>query len=128
MTDKEIIKALECCLAKENCDVISCEKCPLEKQYECTDIMFRKTIDLINRQKAEIERLEKELMKCKLEKEMLYNLGTEIKTVAIKEFAERLKDRLTGIGRSTIYGNFEYGTIKSYEINNLVEEMTEVSE
>ena len=50
------------------------------------------------------------------------------KSEAIKEFAERMKDRLTGIGRSTIYGNFEYGTIKSYEIDNLVEEMTEVSE
>lgn len=57
MTDKEIIKALECCLAKENCEVVSCEKCPLEKRYECTDIMFHETIDLINRQKAENEDL-----------------------------------------------------------------------
>ena len=58
MTDNEIIKAVECCLAKENCEVISCEKCPLEKQYECMDIMFHQTLDLINRQKERIKELE----------------------------------------------------------------------
>lgn len=47
-----------------------------------------------------------------------------VKSEAIKEFAERLKENLTGIGRSTTYGNFEYGTVKSYEIDNLVKEMT----
>lgn len=123
MTDKEIIKALECCENDYHC----CD-CPAKHIQFCDEQLPTFALDLINRQKAEIERLEKELMKCKLEKEMLYNLGTEIKTVAIKEFADRLKDRLTGIGRSTIYGNFEYGTIKSYEIDNLVEEITEEKE
>ena len=55
MTDNEIIRALRCCLAKENCEVISCEKCPLERICECKETMFIETIDLINRQKAEID-------------------------------------------------------------------------
>ena len=127
MTDNEIIKAMQCVTGND----VSCSECAYQKALpfpSCRKMCAKNALDLINCQKAEIERLEKELMKCKLEKEMLYNLGTEIKTVAIKEFADRLKDRLTGIGRSTIYGNFEYGTIKSYEIDNLVKEMTEVKE
>ena len=63
MTEREIIKALECC--KDN----NCHECPIKG---CTEDIFVEALDLIDRQKAEIERLKKELMKCKLEKEMLY--------------------------------------------------------
>lgn len=118
MTDNEIIKALECCLAKENCEAISCEKCPLEKQYECRDIMFHQTLDLINRQKTEIERLAKELMKCKLEKEMMYQVAEEIKVIAIKEFAEQLKKRFYLFNGRCV--------VDVPQIDNLVKEITEV--
>ena len=37
----------------------------------------------------------------------------EAKSEAVKEFAERLKERLTGIGRSTTYGNFECGFVEA---------------
>ena len=115
MTDNEIIKAVECCLAKENCEVISCEKCPLEKQYECMDIMFHQTLDLINRQKTDVEQLKKDLMMCKLEKEMMYQVADEIKSVAIKDFAERLKrERLVDRG---------YEILHEGTIDNLVKEM-----
>ena len=56
MTDNEIIKALECC-ANEDTD---CEDCPVYKY--CDDNAFgmvQNTFDLINRQKAEIEKLER---------------------------------------------------------------------
>lgn len=42
------------------------------------------------RQKDEIERVKKELMKCKLEKEMLHQTVEEIKAEAIKEFASKV--------------------------------------
>ena len=54
MTDNEIIKALECC-SKHNC----CNECP-NFHTLCegdSTVMVRKALDLINRQKAEIERL-----------------------------------------------------------------------
>ena len=56
MTDNEIIKALECC-----CDTteIDCsEECPLYNHSgECWGAMKYDVFDLINRQKAQIERL-----------------------------------------------------------------------
>mgnify|MGYP003520110880 CR=1 FL=1 len=60
MTDNEIIKAAECCVFGE-----SCEGCPLEFK-DCANIDVSKlTLDLINRQKAEIERLNDNLInKC----------------------------------------------------------------
>ena len=87
MTDKEIIKALENCLC-----ICNCEYCPFFDidSRRCSTILFESVIDLINRQQAEIERLEsiintdnqmiKSLNKC-------YEIS---KTEAIKEFAERL--------------------------------------
>ena len=87
MTDNEIIKAVECCLAKENCEVISCEKCPLEKQYECMDIMFHQTLDLINHQKAEIESLKHRKTELQIRNQELQHEKSE----AIKEFAEELE-------------------------------------
>ena len=118
MTDNEIIKAVECCLAKENCEVISCEKCPLEKQYECMDIMFHQTLDLINRQKAEIEKYKSGMI---ANAEVVKTLINELKTAkseAIKEFAERLKrERLVDRG---------YEILHEGTIGNLVKEMTGV--
>lgn len=88
LTDEQIIKALRCCLAKENCEVISCEKCPLERIYECKETMFIETIYLINRQQAEIERLYIEGLQ--INKTFMDFVNKQI-AEAIKEFAERLK-------------------------------------
>lgn len=54
MTDNEIIKALECC----NYNNYKCDNCPYIYKA-CT--VYKDAIDLINRQKAEIERLKSEL-------------------------------------------------------------------
>lgn len=86
MTDNEIIKALECC-AKS-----SCKNCPENcGSAMCLKNLVIDSLDLINRQNAEIERVEKELMKCKIEKELLHQTINQIKSEAIKEFAEKLE-------------------------------------
>lgn len=43
----------------------------------------------------------------------------------IIKFAERLKSKFTHSGKSTKYGNFTWDDVTSYELDNLVKEMTE---
>ena len=54
LTDKEIVKALECCKFDGDCLA-----CPMNhyKDGICSNEMLKSALDLINRQKAEIERL-----------------------------------------------------------------------
>lgn len=97
MTDAEIIRALECCSQ----DTHDCDNCPLNIAEEslCFNEIKGYALDLINRQKAEIERLQKE-------NNQLADIGkmySEIKTEAIKEFAERVKSRLIAV----TYMNFD---------------------
>ena len=55
LTDEQIIKSLECCSGKG-----SCFSCSYDKgSVPCTTLLINDVIDLINRQKAEIERLER---------------------------------------------------------------------
>ena len=82
MTDKEVIKALECCV--DWCGNVSCWDCPL-KNTGCIHFdKLKETLDLINRQKAEIERLKKGWKADVI-------LTANVKTEAIKEFAERVE-------------------------------------
>ena len=56
MTDKETIKALECCITTNR--KYKCADCPYKKTLGfCIDKLNKDVIDLINRQQAEIERL-----------------------------------------------------------------------
>ena len=102
MSDNEIIKALECCI---DCD---CKNCPCQTENgHCMEIDETLILDLINRQKAEIEKLKKRFdMSCKeLSRrreinsricELNKNLLTERKTAkseAIREFASFLIDK-----------------------------------
>lgn len=85
MTDNEIIKALERCsttMAGE------CKECPLYKQVDnCTSKLTKDALDLINRQKAEIERLE-QVVSIKQK-----NKRT-IKSEAIKEFIQKHREMM----------------------------------
>jgi hypothetical protein len=85
MTDNEIIKALSICY---DYNFGGCENCPYYgKWLSCGELKAKDALDLINRQKAEIERLQKE-------NNQFADIGkmySEIKAEAIKEFAERLK-------------------------------------
>ena len=96
MTDEQIIKSLKYC----NTDVRenTCPKCAFYKKHRCSTLMLNAVSDLINRQKAEIEKLKVELKAMrgaansyKLENERLLQKLQQAKSEAIKEFAERLK-------------------------------------
>ena len=92
MTDAEIIKALECCpyqLDCVSCDIDSCNNSP--------NYIMKCARDLINRQKAEIERLN---VLAKLgnmranDYRVMRDKAKTARAEAIKEFAERLKQYL----------------------------------
>ena len=142
MTDNEIIKAMQCVIGND----VNCSECTYQKVLpfpSCRMMCAKNALDLINRQKAEKERLEDEnyTLKNKIEirDNLIEQLGSDIdikyntiytmreklknlKSEAIKEFAERLKehsfvDKLSLDGKETVYVD---------DIDNLVKEMTEV--
>ena len=100
MTDNEIIKAFEYCSSHDDCDL----NCPIEKETTedegCIRTIGRLALDIINRQKAEIERLRDLLHEStednnrwvcdciQMQKDM-----EKLKAEAYKEFAERLKSK-----------------------------------
>ena len=101
MTDNEIIKALECCT-----DTLSCPTdCPLfEDDRDCLLVLNKPTLDLINRQKAEIESLRNDLAKeftCfvgsphKVESCPFFDELEKERAEAVKEFAEKVKDEIS---------------------------------
>ena len=111
LTDEEIIKALECC---KNC---CCKQCDKEPD-------FQKAINLINRQKAEIERLRKEVNLVSIQFQDLQERTDEIKVETYKEFAERLKEKLGDchIVSDGEYCGFDCGDVHE-SINNLLKKM-----
>lgn len=122
MTDKEIESSLKVIATTRNCNECKIRNCKWGT-CNCSQITANSALDLINRQKAEIERLEKELMKCKLEKEMLYRTVEEIKSEAIKEFAERLKEKISDchIVNDGEYCGFDCGDVHECIDNTLIE-------
>lgn len=106
MNEEDIKKALECC----GCGVTKCvcNECPIRYRESCLDDLPKIALDLINRQQAEIEKLENAIIALMSYLDILgadktdtsfINQATEfnkqiradIKSEAIKEFAERLK-------------------------------------
>ena len=132
-----VLKALKCC-SDLNSD---CEVCPYMGEEDCSSKSLNDAINLIISQKAEIERLEKEIERLDIElkamrgvansykaeverlqkeNERFADIGkmySEIKAEAIKAFAERLIE----IGVQE--GAYEYVSV--YDIDNLVKELTE---
>lgn len=154
MTDEQIIKALECCTQSVyNCPL----ECPLYDICEKgATIVEDKALDLINRQKAEIEELHsdkiiaethekaardlfvdctRQLEEANTKIERLQTRNDELNILnktaaqeAIKEFAERLKEIIyTHENRVDVDGIVLLTRIDN-SIDNLVKEMTEVQE
>ena len=118
MTDNEIIKALKCCSETTGSE---CSKCPL-LNVECSAYdLYKLALDLIKRQKAEIEGLEAQ------HREMCIGMKV-LKNKAIKEFAGRLKETITK-AIDTYYtsngGGYYLAEDTIEDIDNLVKEMTE---
>lgn len=134
-TDEKVIKALERCVegTSEACHVCTFG---INPPYPvCKTMVEKLALDLINRQKAEIERLNSEVKEktetivflkdqatgwsidfCNLKKKL-----NTAKAEAIKEFAEKLKEKA--------YVNKPYGVGKSVDecdVDALVKEMTEI--
>lgn len=122
MNDNEIIKSLECC-SKEDYN-FDCDKCPYEVQCRNNENIMPIILDLINRQKAEIEKL-KEQKKLYLDrwKESLGFIEEE-RVKIIGEFAQRLTDNAS----LSAVNSFQFAwLITQDEIDNLIKEMTEDS-
>jgi hypothetical protein len=119
MTDNDIIKALECCRDFGDCSLCPYEKATLENEADCAERMHTDALGLINRQKAEIERLEEH---NNILIDRVDNLVYECdcaKQEAIKEFAERLKNRFTEKLGDKKESFFSYSVQR--EIDNLLE-------
>lgn len=91
-TDEEIVKALMCHFNEElDEEPFQCVDCPLynDTSPSCTETLKSYALDLINRQKSEIERYKRYYYQHEYDK-----WEKQIKTKAIKEFAERLKGEI----------------------------------
>lgn len=116
MTDNEILKALEHHQKRR------CSECPLcDNETSCSATISTLALDLINRQQAEIERLEKIR---KADNNLITSLNKCYETAkaeAYKEFAEKLKEKC--------YEDFQetYEMLSPYvtddDIDNLLKEM-----
>ena len=106
-TDEEIIRALHCLLGEE----IFCKDCAFgsfpDHGFACKKNISKATLDLINRQREEIE--------------VIKETTAEIRSEAIKEFAERLK---------TYYRNLDKtaGALIEFHIDEIVKEMMDKEE
>ena len=138
LTDAEIVKALEMCNDKKG----KCTDCPIyQHSARCISVLVENAFDLINRQKAEIERYKKvvgeltisedgesaillddhttEYIKKDLHKIFMTMARKQSRAEAIKEFAERLKTE-TFLAKAK--GSVEH-VLWIDEIDNLVKEM-----
>ena len=86
MTDNEIIRCLRLCRAGD------CENCKALNVCDATFSFHKEALDLINRQKAEIERLSIEsetlVTQLKVAYEQIHKLNMA-KSEAIKEFEDK---------------------------------------
>lgn len=112
LTDNEVVKALECVASDKD---VLCKGCSYNKYYlnQCHKENAKDAIALINRQKAEIERLEKESSEFA---KRFYKDG-------VKEFAERLKGKAVTHNCRFKGVVYDIAAVKVEEIDNLVKEM-----
>ena len=121
MTDNEIVKALEYCFTND-WNRTKCDKCKFYTgTTQCVEDLKSASICLIKRQQADIERLKCEMGKL-LPKDCAYTvqmevsnkLETQIRAEAVREFAERLKEKKRELDRFILYDE---------DIDNLAKEM-----
>lgn len=143
LTDEEIIEALDLCTQQNGS--IPCYDCPCwnDDEQECKGIDYTATLDLIKRQRTEIEELNIQLQKLwnmaslyKAENERfedynknlltantaLSNEFLEAKAEAYKEFAKRLKSYLL------LNKKGEMSVISFENVDTLLKEMVEEKE
>lgn len=125
IADEEIIKRLECMLKMLNNNIVfslECGGCTFDNGLcsgICSKGLMKVTVDLINRQKSEIERYKRYYYRHEYDK-----WEKQIKSEAYKEFVERLKEKLDDchIISDGEYCGFDCGDVHKC-IDNLLKEM-----
>jgi hypothetical protein len=131
MNDNDVIKALECCAYYITPNECEWSNCPFVTEKGCSlelDELQKLALDLIKRQKAEIERLQKQLKEGIDLSDDVFKI---VKAEARKEFTERLKEIAQPYGHVEFYPNgktlgvirTEQYLLKENDIDNLLEEM-----
>lgn len=133
MTDNEIIKAMQCVIGNG----VSCSECEYQKALPfpgCRRMCAENALDLINRQKAEIERMKNQ--NTLLLKKKCKDINTArkiIKSEALIEFAKRLKEKVKmynseGVDEGDLIDDLLTVGETVEIIDKLVKEMTEDKE
>lgn len=117
-TNEDIISSLEIIATTRNCNECKIRNCKWGT-CNCSQITANAALDLIKRQKSEIERLQKEVNLVSIQFQDLQERTDEIKAEAYKEFAERLNEKAQIADCFDSY-NMVVGT---YFIDNLLKEM-----
>ena len=85
-TDEEIIRNYEWCIG---CTSDRCRECTMDEEGFCEEELQDLVLDLINRQKAEIEKLKGSTIVSNIMESQ--KIKREAKAEAYKEFAEKIK-------------------------------------
>ena len=129
LTDEEIVKALECCTDEEN---VNCEGRPLVK--ESCAIIRKYALDLIRRQKAEIERLTEEHERIAWSKQQYLDWvhGFLSTHTDMKDRGEDYKmfdrDWMCGVFWAKIEGSIEYIIDLENQRNELQKQVDELTD
>lgn len=90
LTNEDIISSLKVIATTRNCNECKIRNCKWGT-CNCEQITANAALELINRQKSEIERLQKEVNLVSIQFQDLQERIDEVKTEAYKEFAKRLE-------------------------------------
>lgn len=88
-TDEEIIRNYEWCIG---CTSDRCRECTMDEEGFCEEELQDLVLDLINRQKTEIEKLKGSTIVSNIMASQ--RIKREAKAEAYKEFAEKLEEKL----------------------------------
>ena len=88
-TDEEIIRTYEWCIG---CTSDRCRECTMDEEGFCEEELQDLVLDLINRQKAEIEKLKGSTIVSNIMESQ--RIKREAKAEAYKEFASKVKQEL----------------------------------
>lgn len=106
----EIIKEFNSIL-RERCD-----DCPFKTCYDCEISVGRSALDLINRQQAEIERLQGKVDMYEEERKYHFEMSRQ-------RIAEAIKECLGKIEQMDVSESDDYIMVKKYNFDNLVKKM-----
>lgn len=90
LNDEDILSSLKVIATTRNCNECKIRNCKWGT-CNCEQITANAALELINRQKSEIERLQKEVNLVSIQFQDLQGRIDEVKTEAYKEFAKRLE-------------------------------------